>query len=416
MELRETLKMDRYARHDGASIELEKIDAKGKRRFWTARCVGSKLETKTYLEGKTPKPSTKSLSDAYASARAYHKAVASKLRSGYVFRQDPGELEPRSICFAAFASGGGGGPVLDLSLDGTRALTAGHRGAPKAVWLETIDTDTGARHRIFEREVEQGQLFLHSACFDQSGRAVVLQLEQETFKLDIESGELSRIASYGRDDGSQFNPFVVRPHFDGGRRRLVLFDRGSVVRVVDEAGASLLEVDVSHATTECRSAAISHSGKLLALYRASRGLIYGHDDAKHDSTNVVELWDIDGGELRKTFEFKELLDSVGLDAHDQLLMMTRKDLRGPILVELATGRELFEFDAVAYTWAWAPDGSMLATAGHALRLWAVRGLGRFEEIPIEDALPGRIMHVSFSSDGGLVASYEGNMLTLRRLR
>jgi hypothetical protein len=50
----------------------------------------------------------------------------------------------------------------------------------------------------------------------------------------------------------------------------------------------VLEVDLGSATTECRAAGISPSGKLLALYRVSRGLVYSHADAMHDDTNVVE--------------------------------------------------------------------------------------------------------------------------------
>ena len=73
----------------------------------------------------------------------------------------------------------------------------------------------------------------------------------------------------------------VRPSQDAARRRLVVFDEGSVVRVLDERGRTVAQVPTASPTTVCRAGAISPSGRLLALYRVSRDLVYGQADARH---------------------------------------------------------------------------------------------------------------------------------------
>ena len=52
-------------------------------------------------------------------------------------------------------------------------------------------------------------------------------------RYELAAGELTRLAKFREGRGAHFNPHVLRPHLDQARERLVLFDTGSVVRVLD---------------------------------------------------------------------------------------------------------------------------------------------------------------------------------------
>jgi hypothetical protein len=409
--------MDMRGSEDGSSIELVKVDGKGKRRFWGVRRDGATIEARTWTEGKAPKPTSKVQADEAAAMRAFDKAVRSKLRDGYVFVRDPRGVESGAIVFAAFASGGGGGPVLDLSFDGTLAVTAGMRGAPTDIWLETVDTRTGARERVYAKTAER-QVFLHTACFDHAGESIVLLVNEQTLHLDLRSGKTRTIADCS---GPNFNPFVVQPHFDRARERLVVFDKGTIVRVLGKEGQPLLDVPLEHKTTECRAARISPSGKLLALYRVSRGIVYGHDDAKGDTTNVVDVWDVDQGKLRTTLEMPTKIDRVGLDPRDEVLVVSLQYCEGPVLYDLATGKARFRFAASAgndrlptvHAWDWSPDGARLAVGRETLVVYAyTEGM---REVEVERSSEYRVKKVVHSGDGVLLATFEDGTVVVRAM-
>jgi hypothetical protein len=412
--------MDMRGYENGSTIELVKVDTKGKRRFWAVRRDGTALETRTWNAGKTPKVTRKDQEDDSAAMRGFDKAVRAKLRDGFALVRDPDGAERGSIVFAAFASGGGGGPVLDLSFDGTLAVTAGMRGAPTSVWLETVDTRTGARERVFEKTVTS-QVFLHTACFDRSGENIVVSVDEQTLGLDLRTGKTRRIAGYNEGSSADFNPFVVQPHFDGARERLVVFDKGTVVRVLGAAGETLLEVPMKHRTTECRAARISPSGKLLALYRVSRGIVYEHDDAKKDTTNVVDVWDVDRGTLRATLEMPCKIDKVGLDARDEVLVVSWEYAQGPVLYDLGTGKERHRFAdpsrddrlATAYAWDWSLDGARLAVGREKLAVYAANGGMR--EVAVERSGGYRVNRVVHSGDGSRLATFEDGTLVVRAM-
>ncbi|RYE85300.1 MAG: hypothetical protein EOO75_17115, partial [Myxococcales bacterium] len=310
----------------GSSIELVKAAARGGLMRWSITHQGASLETRAWSDGKAPKVTTKALA-ADAISREYDKAVRTKMRDGYVFRRDR-EGARGDVMFAAFASGGGGGVVLDLSLDGRFLVTGGHSGAPNAVWLDVIDTVTAQRRTVFERK-NASQVFLLSAQFDHTGEGVITSVDDETLRVDVATGQLRQLAKLGAARAS-FNTHVLRPQLDRARRRVVVFDEQVIVRVLDETGHTVLEVPMAHPTTECRAAGISPSGRLLALYRASRGVIYNHVDARHDATNVVDVWDIDAGRLRETVAIGPQLTGLGFDPRDELLVTSWHHERGPV--------------------------------------------------------------------------------------
>ncbi|MFW5741220.1 MAG: hypothetical protein ACOC1F_12720 [Myxococcota bacterium] len=417
--------MDVRGHAQPCELELTKVSDKGPRRLWAATRDKNVLETRAGPVGRPPKVTPKSFPDDASAARAFDKAVRAKLRSGYAFVRDPSDASRGDIVTVAFASGGGGGPILDLSVDGKLALTAGCKGAPVAVWLETIETTSGKRRRIFDKSVAAGrQIFLHSACFDRTGQAVILLLGKETLRLDLVSGKLEPIAKYVEFQTARFNPFLLHPHFDRARERLVVFDKRSLVRVLDSGGNQLFEVSMEHPTTECRAAQLSPSGKLLALVRVSRGIVYNHDDAKHDATNAVDVWDVDTGKRRDTIELETPVDQVGIDSTDRLLTMSWQYAQGPVIHDLRMYQELHRFTdpwrtdrlATAYGWDWSPDGSLLAVGREGLSVYAAEDIANITDVPVESSGEFRVKRVVFSGDGTLLGTYEGGLFVLRSMR
>src|SRR5262249_9762682 len=212
------------------------------------------------------------------------------------------------------------------------------------------------------------QTVLHAALFDRTGEAVYLQLNGDTYRLDLQSGARTQLAGYAPYQTANFSLFGVRPCFDAARRRLLVFDKGSVARVL-EGGRTVLEVSTHSPTTLCEAGALSPSGRLLALYRVSRGLVHFDKDAQHDSTNEVEVWDVERGQLWARVPLAEELDHVGIDPQDRQLLVTQSGSRGPVAYALPSGRPAWRLHSFwkndrlgdCYDWDFSPDGSLLAT-------------------------------------------------------
>jgi WD40 repeat protein len=341
------------------------------------------------------------------------------MRDGFAYVKDAEQAQPGEVVLSAFASGGGSGVLLDLSPDGRLAVTVGSNSDLSAFWVEIIEVATGARRTVYEGG-GRGQWFLHAVLFDATGESIFLAVRAETLLIHLTTGQVTRVASYQDVPTPQFNTHVLRPTLDQARRRLVVFDQGTRVRVV-EAGRSILDECLESRTTECRAARISPSGRLLALYRVSRGLVYGHADAKHDLTNKVEIWDIDAGAVRATIPFTEKLDAVGFDPTDQLLIVAWEYAQGPVAYDLASGAERWRFPdpwrtdrlATAYTWSHSPDGKLLAVGRDNLAIYDATTLA---EIPTSMSHGGRIRQVSFSADGSRLATAENATCVVRRVR
>lgn len=413
--------MDVNGYEKDSSIELSKINARGARQHWSVARRGKSLETRAWADGKPPKVTSKAL-PADAQAREYSKAVRAKLRDGYVFRRDRAGAARGDIVFGAFAATGGGGPLLDLSPDGRQLVTASHSGAPNRVWLDVVDLATGQRRTVFERQ-SRSQIFLHTAHFDHAGGSLLVALSSETVRVDLATGAVRTLA--GDINASGLNSHVVQPRHDQSRRRFVVLDAGAIVRVLDERDQVVLEVKAKHRTTECRSADLSPSGRLLAVYRVSRGILYNHDDARQDTTSEVDVWDLDTGRLRETFKSPKQLSRAGFDPRDELLLATWDHACGPVAYALGSHQERFRVEhpttdepderepderlADATDWVWSPDGSLLVLHGRHPFVRDAR-----TRAPVEVELSGHVSSdQSFSADGSLMASYDGGMAVVR---
>jgi len=399
-------------------ITLRKVDAKGAQRIVELSREGAELITRVSAGGKAPKETRKKCKDDAAASREYGKALRAKVRDGHALIGGQTKVKRGQVVFAGFASGGGGGPVLDLAPDGRSLLTAGCRGAPTSVWVELVDTQTGARRVVFEKSHKQ-QLFLHAALFVGGGSEILVALDDETLVVSLATGKARRVAAYREGKSSCFNPHVLRPQGSADRSRVMIFDADSVVRVVDASFATLIEVSTASPTSECRAAALSPSGRLLAVYRVSRFIVYGHDDAKKDKTSAIELWDVDLKKKIGTWPVGQQVGKMGFDAADSLLLASWDFASGPVALDLKTGKEAYRFEvpgeselATAHHWAFSPDGAWLAIASHQTEL---RDAGTRKPTKIEAVGHGSRI-VVFSGDGSRLASYEDGLAIVRAVR
>ncbi|MBL8679093.1 MAG: hypothetical protein JNK05_07995 [Myxococcales bacterium] len=405
------------------SIELRKPAARGAAKLWSISRKGAKLTTVSGSEGKPQKSSVETHADADEATRAFDKAMRAKMRDGYALISDRASAKPGSLVFAGFAAGGGGGLVADVSRDGRFALTAGHRGAPVAVWVELIDTLTGARRVVFER-AHPRQLFLHSADFDHTGDHALITVDNETFVVELATGATRTVAKYGGAPrgvaNSNFNPHVLRPSHDRARKRWCVFDAKTVVRVLDERLATVCEIPLEHPTTELRAASVSPDGTLIALYRVSRSILYGQDDAKDDQTQQIEIRRSDNGALVNAIDVARAVTSVTLTPDNKRLAVQWEHESGPRLLDAKTGRELAQprgkdgREQHAFAWDFSLAGHTLAVGTYGLRLLDGASLAdrseRLERWPSFD--PTR--YVSFCDDDRLLASGRPGAITLHR--
>jgi hypothetical protein len=406
---------------DEPAIELVKTSPKGAPRRCRLAVVGADLVTETGPVGKPAKATTKPFASEQEARRAWDKAVRDKLRDDFAFVRPLEETPLGGVVLAAFASGAGAGTLVDLSPDGRSAVTLGSDARLAGYHVEVIDVATGARRRVFEHTNPATQNFVTAVFFDATGGAVYLAPRDETVRLDLATGAAVRVAGYRESVDARFNAFVVRPHTDRARRRFVVFDVGTYVRVLDRDDRALFSACLASPTTECRAARISPSGRLLALYRVSRGTAYGHEDAKHDDTSVVEVWDVDAGALRTSLPMPTQVDEVGFTPDDDALLVTEYYARGPVAYDLATGEERWRLNdpnrpselASCHAWEYSPDGSLLAVGHGATGLYEAATRA---PVPLEPAGMYRTPMVRFSDDGRLLASAEGGLCVVRRMR
>lgn len=402
-------------------IELLKTSPRGAPRRCRLAVRGADLFTETGPVGGAAKATTKPFASAQEARRAWDKAVRDKLRDDFAFVRPYAEARVGAAVLVAFASGAGAGALLDLSPDGRFAVTLGSDARLVRYQIEVIEVATGARRRVYEHTDPTTQNFVLAVFFDATGEAVYLAPRGETLRIDLATGAPTRVAGYRESVDACFNAFAVQPHTDRARRRVVVFDAGTWVRVLDRDDRAIFSACLASSTTECRAARISPSGRLLALYRVSRGIAYGHDDARHDDTSVVEVWDVDVGALRASLPMATQVDAVGFTPDDDTLLVTECYARGPVAYDLATGEERWRLHdpfrpgelAACHAWEYSPDGSLLAVGHSATGLYEA---ATRTPVPLDPAGMYRTPCVRFSDDGRLLASVEGGLCVVRRVR
>lgn len=384
------------------------------------------VETR-YRKG-VPREFSKKHPTVEAARAAFEKRVRVKLNDGFVHVVPMEQVAVGGVRFECSSKGGGGGGLLDLSKDGRFVVAAEVEHEARGCRLTVFDTFTGAGRVVFERTSPE-QTFLHAALFDATAESLIVQLNCETLRVDLATGKTRSLAEYREFASSRFNPFVVQPVMDAARRRVVLFDAGNVVRVLELEGERVVrEFPTTSATTECRGVALSPSGKKLALYRPSRGVVYGHDDAGHDTSSVVEVYDVDSGALVVKHDLGKKLGQLGFTPEEDALLVTWDYAQGPVAYRLPDFVELWRFEdafrtdrlATAYTWAWSVRGKsrLLALAGNTVQL---HDATKRETLPV--ALPlleqlerYRVQRLQVSADGAWLAVWAQGVTSVFRLR
>lgn len=387
----------------------------------------SVVETR-YRKG-VPREFAKAHPKPEAARVAFDKRVRLKLGEGFVHVLPAEQVEPGELRFECSSPGGGGGGVLDLSNDGRFVSAATVEHEARGCRVTVFDTSTGAATVALERPRSANQTFVHAALFDATAASLIVQLNTETLRIDLASKKSHSLANYREHSTSHFNPFVVQPAMDAARKRCVVLQAGNLVRVLDlETERTIHDFSTASPTTECRGLALSPSGKKLALYRPSRGVVYGHEDAISDTSSVVEVYDVDSGKRLASHDFKMKLGHVGFTPEEDGLVLTWDYAQGPVAYGLPEFDERWRFEdafrddrlATAYTWEWSVRGKSrwLAVGGDVLHLFdGAKKKARPVELPALKAFSGhRVQRLKFSADGESLAVWAQGITSVFRVR
>ncbi|MFF8612285.1 hypothetical protein [Streptomyces sp. NPDC015350] len=232
-------------------------------------------------ESGRPRHSAKDCGSPTEAGYALAKETRKRLHDGFVMLRDPAEAAVGEPVLVAAAPNHCSSQVLDVHPEGHTLVVGTTLKGAYGAEIHLVDVATGVRRLVHTEPAGERQTFVHTVRFDAAGQGVVHALNGETRHLDLATGTSRTLASYEQWQTSDFNPFCVQPSWDRDRARLLVFDAGNRARVLDAAGAPLLDLDVAR-QPECRAGALSPSGRLLAL-------AFGTGPAH------VEVWDVDTG-------------------------------------------------------------------------------------------------------------------------
>ncbi|MFE0378286.1 WD40 repeat domain-containing protein [Streptomyces inhibens] len=366
----------------------------------------------------TPRQSGKDYGSPEKARDTLAKEVRKRMHDGFVLLRDSAEAafgEPVLVCAAPNRCSSG---VLDLHPEGHTVVVGTTLKDAYGAEIHLIDVRTGIRQLVHAEPPGARQTFLHTVRFDAGGRGVVYALNGQTRHLDLDTGTSRTLASYEEHQTADFNPFCAQPSWDRARHRLLVFDAGNRVRVLDNAREPLLDLDVAGRPI-CRAGALSPSGRLLVL-------------AFGTPADDIEVWDVDAGRQvhrhRFPFPFDRSsagcgVDSLGFDPTERYLIANGDYAEGPCSMALDTGKLEWAVPdpsrtdrwGTCYGWGFSPDGSRLAV-GDRDRV-CLRDAATGAEAPVQ--LPftgtGRTHRVVFSDAGGLLAcgGDSGSIVVLR---
>ena len=288
--------------------------------------------------------------------------------------------------------------------------------------IHLIDVDSGLRRLVHTEQSHGRQTFVHSVLFDAAGDGLVYALNEETRHLDLETGATRVLAGYQQWRTSDFNPFCLRPGWDAARRRLLVFEAGDRVRVLDMVSGDVLHEVVAKDRGECRAGALSRSGRLLAL----RFGPYGCGVAGVQ----IEIWDVDTGTLTRTLRgpFPAGVKDIGFDPQERWVVANGEYVEGPFAIDIATDTLAWAAPAptapappatappatiptgdpghrrTCYAWDYAPDGATLAIGGRGEIVLLDAQTRAPAAIQPSWLGTGRTGRVVYSADGRLVAA------------
>lgn len=395
-------------------------------KFYRIRLDGKRLIRTAWTPGRKPRETVKELDGVHT--HAFERCRDQKMREGFCRVADISGAARGDTVLEFLVPNRCSADAFDLSPDGRTLVVGTMLADAYGAEIHTVDIATGHRRLLHveppvthPERVGKGQTFVHTVFFDADGERIIYALNGETLLLDPASGQRRALAGYEQFRSSSFNPFCVKPMWDVARHRLLVFDARDMVRVLDTAGSPLLEVCTTDSTTECRAGALSPSGRLLALYRPSRGVVYSHADALHDKTNEIEVWDIATGRRTAripapvTLAGARTLHRIGFDPTERLIVTNPNPAQGPCALSIDTGEGVWCFPdahltdrwATCYSWEYSSDGTTLAI-GRRGATEIVDAATRVADPAFayrpETGVTGRTYRVRISADNTLVAS------------
>jgi hypothetical protein len=386
---------------------------------WRARIEGTSLVTESIAGTRKPRETRKALGSKKAAREELERALRKKMIEGYAYFRSPAGAEPGERLFAMRPPGGAGSSTFDVDPGARVVFVGAGRGDPKA-WVVHVDL---ANQRLTQMNVAPdrpgGQLFIHAAAVDEGGAKGFYALNNYTRELDFATGTERVVAGFKGHPETHFNPFCVKPGADAAHRRLLLLKPKDVLEVRElPSGKTLSEASVTSKTAECRGAALSPSGRLVAAYVVSRYLVYNHEDARGDKTNEVRVFNAEDGALIGRVPMPEEVSDVGVTPDDGAVVVTLEYKRGPCAFDIETGKKRFALSGEERSlgqcsaWAFSPDGSTLAVAGEGpeVRLLDARSLKPRGTLPIGYRRVGRLAFAAggtqlFVGGGGLLEAY-----------
>ncbi|MES4906619.1 MULTISPECIES: WD40 repeat domain-containing protein [unclassified Streptomyces] len=380
-------------------------------KFYRIAVEGSRLIRSAWTEGRRPRETVTECAGEHEAEREFEELRGKKLREGFACVADAVQAARGAVVLDVKVPNRCSAEAFDLSPDG-RTLAVGTmlKGAYGAE-IHLIDVTTGHRRLIHAEPVGERQTFVHAVHFDAGGEHIVYALNEETRLFHPTSGQTRILARYREFQDADFNPFRVRPSWDAARRRLLLFDTGDRVRILDRGWNDVFATSAQRPSTRCWAGALSPSGKLMALC-FTKGSRYKEDDPE---VTEVEIWDIDRDAVVCRIPMDRKPHAIGFDPADTQLVANPESAQGPCAYSLETGERIWHFPhsfrtdrwATCHGWAYSPDGSTLA-------------IGRRGDTDVVDAVTrhsdpaftrrpadlgtGRTYTVRFSADGTLVAS------------
>lgn len=402
-------------------------------KFYRIAVEGPRLIRSAWTEGRRPRETVTECASEYEAEREFEELRWKKLREGFACVADAAQSARGAVVLDVKVPNQCSAEAFDLSPDGGTIVVGTMLKDAYGAEIHLIDVGTGHRRLIHAEPPEirpeplgRGQTFVHAVHFDAGGEHIVYALNGETRLFNPATGHTRTLARYREFQDANFNPFRVRPSWDAARRRLLLFDSGNRVRVLDvfdHDGNEVFATSTERSSMGCWAGALSPSGKLMALC-FSKGSRYKEDDPE---VTEVEIWDIDQRKVLRRIPMDRKPHTLGFDPADTLLVANPASVEGPCAFSLESGELVWHFPhpfltdrwATCYGWAYSPDGSTLA-------------IGRRGDTDVVDAVTrhpdpaftrrpgdrgtGRTYTVRISADGTLVAAGgDTGRIIIRRL-
>lgn len=382
-----------------------RVNEKGTR-YWSIALEDNQVTTASGTKPDRLRERTKTCKDEGDAARHYHKTRTKKLREGFVYHRPTHEAEIGEVVSRVALPHAQMHDYFDISLDGrTLFVTSEQRPSNHQAWLYQVELSEARTTLLHHVDAGAGQSFAHRAqCLGE--RRVLFMVNDHTMCVELDTREVSTLARFRGT--SHFNDHCVWPSRDAQASRALVFDANNTLRVLDGDAQTLFEREVGSLTVECRAASLSHDGRFLVGYFASRGIIYNHENAAHDTTQELRVWDVDRDERLQTIPISHPVRRCTIAPDGKTLVALAEYAQGPVFIDLDSGERVDFYDdpyrddrlQTCYTFAHSPDGTRLALGTHTVRVVATDDR-HGEGLALRSA-PGAISqprHLCFSPSG-----------------